>query len=187
MDLMALFLDHAPIDGVHFGHNDCVRVLGGQYAGQVGSLITLVSLQPEPAFVVELESGGDVVVAQSNLKAFGDRKVEVVEQHTSPDGTLVLIVVQGMSDGDPAVGFEGTAWHMHASSIAQWLEVAENQAVSNFVEGVLSDAIPIITSIDGGATVSPWISDNLEATLRYEGQQNCVMRYWSGAVRPSEG
>jgi MOSC domain-containing protein YiiM len=62
------FLNHVPIKGVNFEHNDSVRILSGPHAGEVGSLVSVKSLEPEPLFVVELASGrGDVRAPQSAL------------------------------------------------------------------------------------------------------------------------
>lgn len=62
------FLDRAEIRGVKFWHNDYVRVVAGPHAGASGSLVTVLSLQPEPRFVLELESGFDVEVLQSEIQ-----------------------------------------------------------------------------------------------------------------------
>ena len=62
------FLDRAEIPGVKFWHNDCVRVVAGSHSGATGSLVIVLSLQPEPRFVLELESGFDVEVFQSEIQ-----------------------------------------------------------------------------------------------------------------------
>lgn len=62
------FLDQAPIPGVKFSHNDYVRVVAGPHSGEYGSLVTVLSLLPEPRFVLELESGFDVEVLQSEIQ-----------------------------------------------------------------------------------------------------------------------
>ena len=58
-----------PIDGVQFALNDPVQVKAGPHDGAHGSIITLLSLVPETAYLVELASGGDVSVAQAHLSA----------------------------------------------------------------------------------------------------------------------
>jgi hypothetical protein len=67
LDLASAFLDRVPIAGVDFLHNDYVRIIGGENFGNTGSLVTLLTLSPEPLFVVELESGLDVKIPQSEL------------------------------------------------------------------------------------------------------------------------
>ncbi len=67
-DLGQAFLDRIPIPGVQFFHNDCVRIVAGPHAGVAGSLVTVLSLEPEPRFVLELESGSDVEVLQSEIR-----------------------------------------------------------------------------------------------------------------------
>ena len=66
--LCQAFLDRAQIPGVKFWHNDYVRVISGLHCGAAGSLVTVLSLQPEPRFIVELESGFDVEVLQSEIQ-----------------------------------------------------------------------------------------------------------------------
>jgi uncharacterized Fe-S cluster-containing radical SAM superfamily protein len=68
-DIAQAFLNHTPIPGVLFKHNDYVRVVGGEpHAGQSGSLVTVIGLEPEPKFVLELESGFDIEIIQSHIK-----------------------------------------------------------------------------------------------------------------------
>ena len=67
-DIAQAFLNHTPMPGVLFEHNDYVRIVDGPYAGQSGSLVTVIGLEPEPKFVLELESGFDVEILQSHIK-----------------------------------------------------------------------------------------------------------------------
>lgn len=69
--LSQMFLDRSPIPGVEFWHNDFVLVVAGPHAGATGSLVTVLALQPEPRFVLELEVGGDVEVLQSEIHREG--------------------------------------------------------------------------------------------------------------------
>jgi len=71
MDTAALcqaFLSRERIPGVTYWHNDYVRVVAGTHKGAAGSLVTVLSLEPEPRFVLELESGFDVEVSQSEIE-----------------------------------------------------------------------------------------------------------------------
>jgi hypothetical protein len=67
-DLGQSFVNREPIDGVLYLHNDPVRIIAGAHKGASGSLVTVISLKPEPRFVVELEAGRDVEVAQSEIE-----------------------------------------------------------------------------------------------------------------------
>ena len=100
-------------------------------------------------------------------------------RYTSTDGKLTLLVHVG-ADGETAVGFEGGDWHTHPDLLAAMLQVSEKEAVAEFILKLQADAIPIVVSTDGGVTVDPWVSDNLEATLSMFGSE-CLLRYWSGA------
>ena len=73
-DIGQSFLNHEPIAGVKFEHNDYVHIIGGMYVGKSGSLVAVSELGPEPLFIIELdgpdypESGCDVEVLQSEIK-----------------------------------------------------------------------------------------------------------------------
>ena len=66
-DIGQAFLNGDAIDGVSFSHNDYVKILSGIHEGDFGSLVTVVSLAPEPRYIVELESGRDGEVLQSEI------------------------------------------------------------------------------------------------------------------------
>ena len=65
------FFDGKPIEGVAFIHNQAVRVVVGPHAGQTGSLISLEAIEPVPIFLMELESGVDVLVKQTQIERIG--------------------------------------------------------------------------------------------------------------------
>ena len=67
MDLCQAFLNRERILGVDYQHNDYVRVTDGPHQGKFGSLVSLLSAETEPMFLVELEDGGDVEIGQSWL------------------------------------------------------------------------------------------------------------------------
>jgi hypothetical protein len=67
-DLGQAFLNRDVIPGVFFFHNDFVRVVAGPYKGGAGSLVTVLQVNPEPHYLLELESGYDVEVAQSEIE-----------------------------------------------------------------------------------------------------------------------
>jgi hypothetical protein len=62
------FLAHQSSPGVYFSHNDHVRVVSGPYSGEYGSLIGILTLEPEPVFMLESESAGDIQVTQSHIQ-----------------------------------------------------------------------------------------------------------------------
>lgn len=66
-ELSQAFLNQAPIEGVTYSHNDYVEIVSGTHEGKFGSLVTVLQLMPEPLFVLELESGIDVEVLQSQI------------------------------------------------------------------------------------------------------------------------
>lgn len=66
-DLNQAFLNRESVAGVEYQHNDYVRVIDGVNKGKNGSLISLLAIETEPTFLVELEQGGDIEVRQSQL------------------------------------------------------------------------------------------------------------------------
>lgn len=67
--LAQAFLDRSEISGVAYRHNDYVHVVAGPHSGSAGSLVTILTLVPEPRFVLELEWGFDVEVLQSEIQS----------------------------------------------------------------------------------------------------------------------
>ena len=65
------FLDHKPIPGITFEHNDYVRVVAGEHKGKTGSLVGIIELGADPIYTLELESGFDVQVRQSQIERHG--------------------------------------------------------------------------------------------------------------------
>lgn len=65
-----LWYNSQPIKGIAFGLNDSVRIKSGDLAGQAGSVISIISIEPMPIYLVELGiNGEDVQIKQSDLEA----------------------------------------------------------------------------------------------------------------------
>ena len=62
------FFAHRPITGVAFEHSNSVLVVSGVHRGATGEIISIEELSDDPAFLVELSSGQDVVIRQSQLR-----------------------------------------------------------------------------------------------------------------------
>ncbi len=111
--------------------------------------------------------------------------MRIVETETSTDGKLKLLVTEA-KDGSIQLGFADSDWHTHPDIISSWLSVPESQAIETLLTQITTDQLPIIISTDGGVTIEPWISDNHQATLNYFGEENCIVRFWSGvSANPS--
>ena len=104
--------------------------------------------------------------------------MKILQEITSPDGFLKLVVAEG-ADGEKAIGFEGSDWHTHADLVHYWLSIPKEKAIEQFIKAVIEDKLPIITSVDGGKTQNPWISDNLQQSIKVYGEENCHFRLWS--------
>jgi hypothetical protein len=50
-----------------YEHNEYVRVVSGVHVGDSGSLVTVLSTDPEPRYILEAESGRDIEVLQSEI------------------------------------------------------------------------------------------------------------------------
>lgn len=61
-----------PLPGVAFAHDDLVTIGAGEQAGNVGSIVALVALGDDPIYRVEIDSGFEVDIAQSNLQRADD-------------------------------------------------------------------------------------------------------------------
>jgi hypothetical protein len=66
------FRDGRPVPGVAFAHDDLVTIGAGDQAGNVGSIVALVDVCEDPVYRVEIDSGFEVDVAQSNLARADD-------------------------------------------------------------------------------------------------------------------
>ncbi len=66
------FLASRPVAGIALGCNDYVNVIGGEFAGDSGSVINIEELDEDPVYCVKLDSGNQVLVAASFLQPEGD-------------------------------------------------------------------------------------------------------------------
>jgi ribosomal protein S4E len=62
------FLARRALPGVTLQHNDYVKVISGSHVGDAGSIVSVEELGTDPEFVVELESGRDARIRQSNME-----------------------------------------------------------------------------------------------------------------------
>lgn len=67
-DLEELWYDFRPVPGAKFKMNETVKILNGNHSGQIASIISLETIDPEPKYLIELNSGEDMIVAESNLE-----------------------------------------------------------------------------------------------------------------------
>ena len=64
-----LWYNFQQIEGITFGLGDWVGIKAGDYTGQFGSVISILSLEPIPIYLIELgTTGADVQVRQSELE-----------------------------------------------------------------------------------------------------------------------
>ncbi len=55
------------IDGVNHKYDDVANPMTGEFSGVESVIIALLSIEPEPVFVLEFRSGRSAVVNQSDL------------------------------------------------------------------------------------------------------------------------
>ncbi|HTD29351.1 MAG TPA: hypothetical protein VK660_08190 [Xanthomonadaceae bacterium] len=65
------WLAHEPIDRVRFTHDDLVTILSGEHSGMVGSLVSIEQIEPEVLFRIEVDSGFEIVVNQTDIELVG--------------------------------------------------------------------------------------------------------------------
>lgn len=73
MGSLSAELQHAwragdPVDGVHFAHDDLVTILAGEHTGNVGSLVAIEQLEPDVVFLIEIDSGFNVMARQADIE-----------------------------------------------------------------------------------------------------------------------
>jgi hypothetical protein len=108
--------------------------------------------------------------------------MNVIEEHTSPDGFLRLIVVQD-DDGDIAIGFDRYPWHTHGDILTAISGVSEMQAIREFVDRIIGDNAVIGVARINGEVREAWVCDNDPAeSFKYKPPQKTLeFRRWSGA------
>ena len=66
------FLAYRPVPGLTFTLNDYVNVIGGEFAGDSGTVISLEEIGEDPVYLVKLDSDKHALLPASCLQAEGD-------------------------------------------------------------------------------------------------------------------
>ena len=104
--------------------------------------------------------------------------MEIVEQHTTPDGILKFVVCQD-ADGI-SMGFDGFAWHTHPELLADD-GLTEDAAMRQFIDGLIAGRIVIALARVSGAVRDVWVTDNIESDRKYKRDDETIeFRYWDG-------
>ena len=65
-----LWFSLSNVPGALFKFDDAVDIITGEHKGKGGTVLSLLLLEPEPVYMIELGSGeGDVKIKEANLKA----------------------------------------------------------------------------------------------------------------------
>ena len=110
----------------------------------------------------------------------------IIERHTSPDNSMVLIVES--SDNDLAIGFEGYTWHTHGDILNAWgYEGSPEKRTRAFIDDIVeSRRVIAIVRIDGAISDICIPDDMMERPLsksfnEYAPPNEKVdFRYWNG-------
>jgi hypothetical protein len=103
----------------------------------------------------------------------------VRRRHSSPDGSLVLVVDE--EAGDVAVAFEGCEWHTHGDLLVGSYGATEAEAVATFVEQILSDRLAIAVCTRSGKIHDVRITDDPATEQQYAREgEHVLLRFWSG-------
>ncbi len=106
--------------------------------------------------------------------------MKVIEEHTSPDGVLRLVVTLG-DDGDTTIGFDGYGWHTHGDLLASLADLPESEAIRQFIERLTLDDAIIAVSLADGRIIDVWLTDDPQADLRSKPpEESLAFRRWSG-------
>ena len=68
LELHNNWLGGARLSGVLFLMNDYIEIVSGKHVGELGSVVSISQFEPVPCYVVETETGKDVVVAESEIQ-----------------------------------------------------------------------------------------------------------------------
>ena len=105
--------------------------------------------------------------------------MEIIEQHTSPDGLLRFMVCRDA--GDICLGFDGFPWHTHPDLLASD-GVTEEAAVRQFVDGLLRGRALIAVARVGEAVRDVWITHDVGSELKFKSKDETIeFRYWDGS------
>jgi hypothetical protein len=72
-EIQRRWFEHQPIQGAAFHLNDSIEFVAGPHVGATGSVIDLLSLAPEPRYLVELASGEDLRADERELRRFSGK------------------------------------------------------------------------------------------------------------------
>jgi hypothetical protein len=103
------------------------------------------------------------------------------QEHTSPDGTLRLVVWYEGDDG--ILGFDGYDWHTHGDILAKQYGLLEGEAIERFVSDILRGRAVIVISRLRAHIRDIWISSGPEEELNLrENAEQLELRYWDGTA-----
>ncbi|MBA3313491.1 MAG: hypothetical protein M3552_19125 [Planctomycetota bacterium] len=106
------------------------------------------------------------------------------ERHVSPDGLLALVVMN--QEKDLCVGFEGSAWHVHADQLANAFRCSEEEAIRQFTDDIIESRVPIAVCRASGKIETAWAFvwpadvDLKPGTGYQEPGETIEYRYWNG-------
>ncbi|MGZ8900089.1 MAG: hypothetical protein ACXW3Z_08335 [Limisphaerales bacterium] len=109
--------------------------------------------------------------------------MNIVEEHTTPDGLLRLAVAR-FDDGDIAIGFHGLPWHTHPSILAALSGLPEDQALRTYIDEVITGHRTIAVIRVDGKIQDAWILDDPDHIARYKKYapptETIELRSWDG-------
>jgi hypothetical protein len=106
----------------------------------------------------------------------------MTERHSTPDGSLTLLVVR--EEGDITIGFEGYPWHTHGDIIASLREEKDvERAVQCYLTDLTTDRLPIVVMKKNGVMAQPYVADFPDepvSTKYFTPEETFELRFWSG-------
>jgi len=110
----------------------------------------------------------------------------IIERHTSPDNSLVLLV--DVTDGDWTIGFDGCPWHTHGDILDAWgYDGSPESRARRFVDDILqSRRVIAVIRMDGRVTDIVVPDDLMHRPLsKHFGKyaplnETMEFRYWNG-------
>jgi len=103
----------------------------------------------------------------------------IVTRHTSSDGELTLVIDE--TAGDFSVGFERMAWHTHADSLANLVDLTAAEALERYVAAILNSQKVIAVLRREECIIDIWVSDDPAKDVSHvTGDEHLELRYWDG-------
>ncbi len=108
--------------------------------------------------------------------------MRLIEEHTSPDGVLRLVLIRD-DDGEITVTFHGCQWHTRGDILRSLSGKSEAQAIRDFVNSIIRDEQVLAVSRANDKILDVWPTDDPAHELGFmPPNETLEIRRWIGAI-----